>query len=98
MNLEVLAAQVSLGSEEHLNVMAGGIEDGRQVGGGHLDGYFFLGGIGLEDEEKGVKERRGGEAVGDRGRSQKVRETLVNLPKMCVGESPEGTSTQRRLA
>lgn len=38
VNLQVLATQVRLGSEEHLNVMAGGVERRGQVGRGHLDG------------------------------------------------------------
>lgn len=36
MNLEVLATQVSLGSQEHLQVLAGSVEGGGQVVGGHL--------------------------------------------------------------
>lgn len=39
VNLQVLASQVSLGSQEHLNVLAGSVENGRQVVGGHLDGW-----------------------------------------------------------
>lgn len=37
MNLEVLATQVRLGSQEHLNVLAGSVEGGGQVVRGHLD-------------------------------------------------------------
>lgn len=42
VNLEVLAAEVALRSQEHLDVLAGGVEDGGQVGGSHLDDSFFL--------------------------------------------------------
>jgi hypothetical protein len=38
VNLEVLGTEVALGSEEHLNVLLGGVEDGGEVGGGHFDG------------------------------------------------------------
>ena len=37
VNLEVLAAEVGLSSQEHLNVLAGGVEDGREVSGRHLE-------------------------------------------------------------
>jgi hypothetical protein len=37
VNLEVLATQVRLGSQEHLNVLAGSVEGGGQVVRGHLD-------------------------------------------------------------
>lgn len=35
VNLQVLGAQVALGSQEHLNVLAGSIENAGQVSGGH---------------------------------------------------------------
>ncbi len=38
VHLEVLRAEVALGSEEHLNVLLGGVEDRGEVGRGHLDG------------------------------------------------------------
>ena len=38
VHLEVLCAEVALGSEEHLNVLLGGVEDGGEVGGSHFDG------------------------------------------------------------
>ena len=37
VNLEVLAAEVGLSSQEHLDVLAGGVEDGGEVSGRHLD-------------------------------------------------------------
>ena len=38
MHLQVLAADVALRGEEHLDILRGGVEDGREVGGGHLRG------------------------------------------------------------
>lgn len=35
MNLQVLGAQVALGGQEHLNVLAGSIENAGQVSGRH---------------------------------------------------------------
>lgn len=57
MNLEVLGAEVALSSQEGLNVLAGGVEDGGKVGGSHLDGFllFVLG------DEKGWLEKGDGE-------------------------------------
>ena len=37
VNLQVLATEVALRSQQGLDVLAGGVEEGRQVGGGHLD-------------------------------------------------------------
>ena len=37
MSLQILAAKVAVGSNEHLNVLAGGIEDGWKACGRHLD-------------------------------------------------------------
>jgi hypothetical protein len=39
VNLEVLRAEVALSSQEHLNVLLGGVEDGGEVGGSHFDGW-----------------------------------------------------------
>lgn len=36
VHLEVLAANMALSSQEHLNVLSGGVEHRRQVVGGHL--------------------------------------------------------------
>jgi hypothetical protein len=33
---------MGLGSQEHLDVLAGGIEDGGQVGGSHLDLFSWV--------------------------------------------------------
>lgn len=44
VHLQVLATQVRLGSQEHLNVLAGGVENGRQVVGSHLDGFLVVSG------------------------------------------------------
>lgn len=38
MHLEVLCAEVALGSQEHLNVLLRGVEDRGEVAGSHLDG------------------------------------------------------------
>ena len=38
VHLEVLCAEMALGSEEHLNVLLGGVEDGGEVGRSHFDG------------------------------------------------------------
>jgi hypothetical protein len=38
VHLEVLAAEVALGSQEHLNVLLGGVENGGKVAGSHVDG------------------------------------------------------------
>lgn len=35
MNLQVLGTEVALGSEEHLNVLLGSVENAGEVGGGH---------------------------------------------------------------
>ncbi|KAI6756261.1 hypothetical protein HG530_011997 [Fusarium avenaceum] len=42
VNLEVLGAEVALSSQEGLNVLAGGVEDGGKVGGSHLDGFLLF--------------------------------------------------------
>lgn len=44
MHLEVLGTEVALGRQEHLDVLAGGIENGRQVSGSHLDLNSSFGG------------------------------------------------------
>lgn len=43
MLLEVLAAEVALRRQEHLNVLGRGVEDRGEVGGGHLEcrGYAW---------------------------------------------------------
>lgn len=41
MNLHVLGANVSLGGQEHLDVLAGGVENAGQVGGSHDCGCDF---------------------------------------------------------
>lgn len=51
MHLEVLAAEVALSSEEHLNVLLGGVEDGGEVGRGHFDG----GGLALYELVEGLE-------------------------------------------
>jgi hypothetical protein len=38
VHLEVLCAEMALGSEEHLNVLLGGVEDRGEVGRSHLVG------------------------------------------------------------
>jgi hypothetical protein len=38
VHLEVLAAEVGLRSEEHLDVLLGRVEDRGEVGGSHFDG------------------------------------------------------------
>lgn len=38
VHLEVFCAEVTLGSEEHLNILLGGVEDRGEVAGSHLDG------------------------------------------------------------
>ena len=38
VDLQVLAADVALGGEQHLDILGRGVEDGREVGGGHLRG------------------------------------------------------------
>lgn len=38
MHLEVLAAEVTLRGEQHLNVLRRGVEDGGKVAGSHLEG------------------------------------------------------------
>jgi hypothetical protein len=38
VHLEVLCAEMALSSEEHLNVLLGGVEDCGEVAGSHLDG------------------------------------------------------------
>ena len=43
MNLEVLAAEVGLSCEKHLNVLAGGVHGGGEVGRGHLVGLIDYG-------------------------------------------------------
>ena len=48
MHLEVLATEVALGSEEHLNVLLGGVEDGGEVGRGHFDGLALYKLVGIE--------------------------------------------------
>jgi len=50
VNLEVLGAEVALSSQEGLNVLAGSVEEGGQVGGSHLDG---LSSLVLGDEKEG---------------------------------------------
>lgn len=42
MNLQVLGADVSLGSQEHLDVLAGGVENAGQVGGSHDCRYGWM--------------------------------------------------------
>lgn len=42
VHLEVLGTEVALSSQEHLDVLAGGVEDGGKVGGSHLDGFACL--------------------------------------------------------
>jgi hypothetical protein len=37
VHLHVLGTEVALGAQEHLNVLAGGVERGGKVLGGHLD-------------------------------------------------------------
>lgn len=44
VHLEVLGTEVALGRQEHLDVLAGGIENGRQVSGSHLDLNSSFGG------------------------------------------------------
>lgn len=44
VHLEVLRTEVALGRQEHLDVLAGGIENGRQVSGSHLDWNSSFGG------------------------------------------------------
>lgn len=48
---------MALGSEELLNVLAGGIEDGREVSGSHLDLCFLSWGVtaGERGQESGVE-------------------------------------------
>lgn len=48
VHLEVLATEVALGSEEHLNVLLGGVEDGGEVGRGHFDGLALYKLVGIE--------------------------------------------------
>jgi hypothetical protein len=38
VHLEVLCAEMALSSQEHLNVLLGGVEDRGKVAGSHLDG------------------------------------------------------------
>jgi hypothetical protein len=38
MHLEVLGSEMALGSEEHLDVLLGGVEDRGKVAGSHCDG------------------------------------------------------------
>lgn len=39
VDLEVLGAEVGLSCEKHLNVLAGGVHGGREVGGRHVVGW-----------------------------------------------------------
>jgi hypothetical protein len=48
VHLEVLATEVALGSEEHLNVLLGGVEDGGEVGRSHFDGLALYKLVGIE--------------------------------------------------
>lgn len=41
VDLHVLAADVALGGQQHLNVLGGRIEDGGKVGGRHLRGIVW---------------------------------------------------------
>lgn len=45
VNLEVLGAEVALSGQQGLDVLAGGVHDGGQVGGSHLDGFVLLSGL-----------------------------------------------------
>ena len=49
MSLHILGAQVTLSCKQHLNVLRGGIEDGRKIVGCHLRGF---------DVEKRKREQR----------------------------------------
>jgi len=48
VNLEVLAAEMALSSQEHLNVLLGGVEDGGEVGRSHFDGLALYKLVGIE--------------------------------------------------
>lgn len=48
VDLEVLAAEVALSSEEHLNVLLGGVEDRGEVAGSHFDGLALQKLVGWE--------------------------------------------------
>lgn len=51
VHLEVLCAEVALGSEEHLNVLLGGVEDCGEVAGSHLVGLALQKLVGLVGEK-----------------------------------------------
>lgn len=48
VHLEVLCAEVALGSEEHLDVLLGGVEDGGKVAGSHLVGLALQKLVGMK--------------------------------------------------
>lgn len=56
MNLKILGAEMGLRGQEHLDVLAGGIEDGGEVGGSHLE-VFFFGEVGKKRETTSVDGR-----------------------------------------
>ena len=78
VHLKVLGTEVALGSQEHLDVLAGGVHGGGKISGGHLDWYDLPRGMGVEVREEGRSEAGGDETsssvakkfatVGERGR------------------------------
>lgn len=61
VHLQVLGTEVALGSEEHLNVLLGGVEDRGEVGGGHLVGLGARGSCLSGGEDGAVAIMFGGE-------------------------------------
>jgi hypothetical protein len=56
VHLEVLAAEMALRSQEHLNVLLGGVEDGGEVGRSHVDGSGLYKLVGIQRLSSCVRE------------------------------------------
>jgi hypothetical protein len=57
VHLEVLAAEMALRSQEHLNVLLGGVEDGGEVGRSHVDGSGLYKLVGIQRLSSCVREK-----------------------------------------
>lgn len=87
MHLKVLGTLVALGGQEHLNVLAGGVENGRQVVRSHLVEVGYV----LDLEWKSARSQEGG-LVGGRSKTlaqpTKIAPAYTEICEKCVWWEP----------